>query len=210
MSRTFKLTLSFAFLSALTFSCSSDIEDSFSTKETQMQLLQAKVSKIGEEFGLHDLTIDKNSDRLLKMSDDELEQDIREFASVLGTYTLKRNSHGLLVSVPKGIPSTRAANNTYGETYGGSFSDKYYFGYNYVEVSVSGSYSEKEGKGKVSISLTDGDTNNWSVTLDSYQFTGNIGSFSFSATLKRSGYSKSVSVRGDYSSASGHGSMTFS
>ena len=89
MNKTFKIALSFAIFSAVTFSCSSDIEDSFTTKESKMLELQAKVSKIGEEFGLQNLTIDKNSDRLLKMSDEELEQDVREFVSVLGDYTLK-------------------------------------------------------------------------------------------------------------------------
>ena len=92
MNKTFKIALSFAIFSAVIFSCSSDIEDSFTTKESKMLELQAKVSKIGEEFGLQNLTIDKNSDRLLKMSDEELEQDVREFVSVLGDYTLKRNS----------------------------------------------------------------------------------------------------------------------
>ena len=69
MNKTFKIALSSAIFSAVTFSCSSDIEDSFTTKESKMLELQAKVSKIGEEFGLQNLTIDKNSDRLLKMSD---------------------------------------------------------------------------------------------------------------------------------------------
>ena len=210
MNKTFKIALSFAIFSAVTFSCSSDIEDSFTTKESKMLELQAKVSKIGEEFGLQNLTIDKNSDRLLKMSDEELEQDVREFVSVLGDYTLKRNSQGILISIPNTMPSTRAVNNTYAETFSGGFSSTYYWGYNYVEVSVYGSYSEKEGKGKVSISLTDGDTSKWSVSLNSYQFTGNIGSYSFSATLRREGYTRTVSIHGDYSAASGHGSMTFS
>lgn len=209
MNKTFKIALSFAIFSAFTFSCSSDIEDSFTTKESKMLELQAKVSKIGEEFGLQNLTIDKNSDRLLKMSDEELEQDVREFVSVLGDYTLKRNSQGILISIPNAMPSTRAANNTYAETFSGGFSSTYYWGYNYVEVSVYGSYSEKEGKGKVSISLTDGDTSKWSVSLNSYQFTGNIGSYTFYATLRRKGYTSTVSIYGDYSSASGHGSMTF-
>lgn len=210
MNKTFKIALSFAIFSAVTFSCSSDIEDSFTTKESKMLELQAKVSKIGEEFGLQNLTIDKNSDRLLKMSDEELEQDVREFVSVLGDYTLKRNSQGILISIQNTMPSTRAVNNTYAETFSGGFSSTYYWGYNYVEVSVYGSYSEKEGKGKVSISLTDVDTSKWSVSLNSYQFTGNIGSYSFSATLRREGYTRTVSIHGDYSAASGHGSMTFS
>ena len=47
MNKTFKIALSSAIFSAVTFSCSSDIEDSFTTKESKMLELQAKVSKIG-------------------------------------------------------------------------------------------------------------------------------------------------------------------
>lgn len=101
MEKKFGFYLIFALIMSGTFVCSCSEEKDFgqeNTAEMKLQQLKMRVLRIAAEYGFDDYQVDENLLRKnLDITDEKIEQEMRMFAYIPGTYKLESDGNGKLI-----------------------------------------------------------------------------------------------------------------